>query len=103
MASDAFTLTEDWRVVPTSGRAGDLVVDLDTAHYGRVDQLDAHFPAGPPSLVGCTRLRVTGDVRFGAGVVCRGEVAVRGGERSSVADGAVLTGPVEVAAGTSSS
>ena len=103
VASDAFTLTEDWRVVPTSGRAGDLVVDLDTAHYGRVDQLDAHFPAGPPSLVGCTRLRVTGDVRFGAGVVCRGEVAVRGGERSSVADGAVLTGPVEVAAGTSSS
>ena len=46
-------------------------------------------------------LRVAGDVRFGAGVVCRGEVAVRGGERSSVADGAVLTGPVEVAAGTS--
>ena len=103
VASDAFTLTDDWRVVPTPGRAGDLVVDLDAAHYGRVDQLEAHFPFGPPSLVACTRLRVTGDVRFGAGVVCRGDVAVRGGTGSAVADGAVLSGAVEIPAGGTSS
>jgi UTP--glucose-1-phosphate uridylyltransferase len=103
VASDAFTLTDDWRVVPTPGRAGDLVVDLEATHYGRVDQLDAHFPAGPPSLVACTRLRVTGDVRFGAGVVCRGEVAVSGGRGSAVPDGAVLSGSVEIAEGGTSS
>jgi UTP--glucose-1-phosphate uridylyltransferase len=103
VASDAFTLTDDWRVVPTPGRAGDLVVDLEAAHYGRVEQLDARFPAGPPSLVGCTRLRVTGDVRFGARVVCRGEVVVSGGAGSAVAEGAVLSGAVEIAPGGTSS
>ena len=90
--------------MPTPGRAGDLVVDLEAAHYGRVDQLDARFPGGPPSLVGCTRLRVTGDVRFGAGVVCRGEVAVRSAEApAAVPDGALLEGAVEIAPGGTSS
>jgi UTP--glucose-1-phosphate uridylyltransferase len=74
--SDAFLLTDDWRVVPAPGRS-DLVVDLDTAHYGRVDQLETRFPAGAPSLAACRRLRVRGDVHFGAEVVCRGEVSVR--------------------------
>jgi UTP--glucose-1-phosphate uridylyltransferase len=104
VASDAFTLTEDWRVVPVPGRAGDLVVNLDASHYGRVDQLDARFPSGPPSLAGCTRLEVTGDVRFGAGVVCRGAVTVRGAAgASAIPDGAVLSGTVETAPGGTSS
>jgi UTP--glucose-1-phosphate uridylyltransferase len=101
VASDAYLLTDDWRVIPAPGRAAPLVVDLDPAHYGRVDQLQAHFPSGPPSLVACRRLRVRGDVRFGRGVACRGEVAVRAGAEGPcrVGDGAVLEGEVEVAAG----
>lgn len=96
--SDAFVLTEDWRVVPAPGR-GDLVVDLDPAHYGRVDQLESRFPAGAPSLAACRRLRVRGDVRFGAGVVCRGEVSVHATERGpcAVPAGAVLEGDCEAA------
>jgi hypothetical protein len=40
---------------------------------------------------------VAGDVRFGAGVVCRGEVQVRARAGvGSVRDGAVLEGEVEV-------
>ena len=35
---------------------------------------DARFPAGPPSLVGCRRFTVRGDVTFGSGVVARGNV-----------------------------
>ena len=73
--SDAFQLADDWRVLP-AGR-GDLVVDLDPLHYTRIDQLEARFPAGAPSLAACRRLRVRGDVHFGAGVVCRGEVSLR--------------------------
>jgi hypothetical protein len=32
------------------------------------------FRDGPPSLIGCERLQVTGPVRFLAGVVCQGQV-----------------------------
>lgn len=101
VASDAFTLTDDWRVVPTPGRAGDLVVDLDPVHFGRVEQLDAHFPSGPPSLVACTRLRVQGDVRFGRGVQCLGAVSVAAASRRpcAIADGAVLQGEVQARSG----
>jgi UTP--glucose-1-phosphate uridylyltransferase len=65
-------------------------VDLDPDHYKLVGQFDARFPEGPPSLVGCDALRVQGDVRFGADVVIRGDVTLRGPDE--IADGAVLQG-----------
>jgi len=97
VASDAFALTEEWRVVPAPGRAGGLVVDLDPAHYGRVDQLDARFPGGPPSLIACRRLEVRGDVRFGTAVRCRGEVKLRAAAARpcAVPDGVLLEGQSE--------
>ena len=52
------------------------VVSLDPRYYQLIDELEARFPYGPPSLVECERLTVTGDVRFGRGVVCRGTVTV---------------------------
>jgi len=51
---------------------------------------DARFPAGPPSLLQCRSLRVSGDVSFGAAVVCQGDVVVEGPGR--IPDGAVLQG-----------
>ncbi|MEZ5099047.1 MAG: UTP--glucose-1-phosphate uridylyltransferase [Thermoleophilia bacterium] len=93
--SDAYVLTADWRVVGSPARTlGTLVVDLDPRFYRLVDQLDARFPAGPPSLVACERLRVRGDVRFGAGVVARGDVLVahEGDGQAAVPDGASLAG-----------
>jgi len=96
--SDAYELTADWRVVPAPGRAGDLVVDLDPAYYKTVAQLDERFPAGAPSLRRCRRLRVRGDVHFGAGVTCLGEVDLRCDVPSPcrVAPGATLDGPTEL-------
>jgi UTP--glucose-1-phosphate uridylyltransferase len=97
VTSDAFMLTEEWRVVPTPGREGHLIVDLDPTHYAHVDQLDARFPAGPPSLLSCRRLEVRGDVRFGAAVRCRGEVELRAAAARpcAVPDGALLEGESE--------
>jgi UTP--glucose-1-phosphate uridylyltransferase len=96
--SDAYELTQDWRVVPAAGRAGDLSVELDDAFYKSVDQLEARFPSGAPSLRACRRLRVAGDVHFGSRVACRGEVDVRaGGAAARVPDGAVLEGLVVLA------
>lgn len=91
--SDVYTTTPDHRVVPTSGRAvGDLLVELDPAHYRRIDQLEERFPRGAPSLARCRRLIVRGDVRFGAGVVCRGEVCLEhvGAEPLQIPDEEIL-------------
>jgi UTP--glucose-1-phosphate uridylyltransferase len=75
--SDAYLLTEDWRVVLDPRREGSPpVVDLDPRYYRLIDDFETRFPYGPPSLVDCERLKVRGDVVFGAGVVCRGEVEV---------------------------
>jgi UTP--glucose-1-phosphate uridylyltransferase len=51
------------------------VVDLDPRFYKRLDDFEARFPAGPPSLAQAARFVVRGDVTFGAGtVVADGDV-----------------------------
>ncbi|MGI9431258.1 MAG: UTP--glucose-1-phosphate uridylyltransferase [Myxococcota bacterium] len=91
--SDAYELSDDFRVVPASGSAGDrLFVELDGAHFKRVPDLEARIPEGPPSLVACRSLTVRGDVRFGRGVKVRGAVEIEAapGERVEIADGTTL-------------
>jgi UTP--glucose-1-phosphate uridylyltransferase len=83
--SDATVLTADHRVIPA---VEPPVISLDARHYRLVGDLDARFPAGPPSLRACRRLTVEGDWTFGAGVVVRGEAVLSGG--GVVPDGAVL-------------
>lgn len=93
--SDAFRLTDDFRLMPATGRKTDLpVVSLDPEHYKLVDQLAERFPHGAPSLVRCRRLTVRGDVRFGRDVILEGEVELvqEGPEPRRIPDGAVLRG-----------
>lgn len=93
--SDAFELDAEARVVRAPGVPGDApVVDLDGAFYKRVEDLEARFPAGPPSLRRCRRLTVRGDVRFGRDVRVEGEVTVEAeaGAPRDVPDGARLAG-----------
>jgi len=72
--SDAYVLSDDYRVLPAPGGPGDqLVVDLDPAYFKRVDQLDARTPNGPPSLIRARRLVVRGDYTFAKGEVIEGE------------------------------
>jgi UTP--glucose-1-phosphate uridylyltransferase len=73
--SDYYRLTEDHRVVPDPAQEGDhLTVTLDQRFYRLVDEMDARFPDGPPSLRACRRLLVEGDIRFGRGIRIRGDV-----------------------------
>jgi UTP--glucose-1-phosphate uridylyltransferase len=89
--SDAYTLADDALLALDPSRGGiPPEIVLDGAHYKLVGALDAHFPGGAPSLVTCDRLVVDGDVRFGAGVVVRGDVHVEGPRE--IPDGAVLDG-----------
>jgi UTP--glucose-1-phosphate uridylyltransferase len=91
LRSDAYVLADDARVELAPTRDGTPpVVDLDAEHYKVLRDFDARFPAGAPSLVGCERLAVEGDVTFGREVVVRGAVTVTGPRR--IEDGSVLEG-----------
>lgn len=91
--SDAYRLDGEGRMLAASnGLGGAIAIELDGAFFRTVAQLDERTPHGPPSLVGCRSLSVKGDVRFGRGVVIRGDAVVEAppGGRLEVADGARL-------------
>ena len=85
--SDLTELRPDPRLVPVPDIAP-VQVELDPEFFRHVDDVDQRFCGEAPSLRDCTRLVVRGDVRFGRGVVCRGDVLVQGPR--VVPDGAVL-------------
>jgi UTP--glucose-1-phosphate uridylyltransferase len=65
--SDAYVLREDdAHVEPAPERAGmdTPVVDLDPRYFKLLDDFEARFPSGPPSLLRAERLVVRGDVVF---------------------------------------
>ena len=74
LRSDAYRVTEDFCLVLDESRSGSPpLVELD-ACYRLLADFESCFPNGPPSLIGCRSLKVSGKVIFPAGVVCRGDV-----------------------------
>ncbi|MBA3747618.1 MAG: UTP--glucose-1-phosphate uridylyltransferase [Solirubrobacterales bacterium] len=96
LRSDAYELHDDGAIVVAASRggAGAPLVDLDSRYFKLVRDFDARFADGPPSLVDCERLAVSGDVAFGSGVVVRGTVEVEheGEDQRRIDDGTVLEG-----------
>lgn len=95
--SDAYLLSDDFRVVPFAERQmRRFTVSLDPDYYKFIFDLEARFPYGPPSLKACHRLEIAGDISFGRDVVCRGEVRLQNCRRQQVqiADGAELQGTI---------
>ncbi len=75
LRSDAYAVTEAGRLALVAARQGQPpVVELDARYYKVLADFERLFDSGAPSLVACASLRVTGPVRFAAGVVCRGKV-----------------------------
>jgi UTP--glucose-1-phosphate uridylyltransferase len=94
LRSDVYTLTDDSRVEPRPERAENLpFVELDPSFYKLLDEFEARFPVGPPSLVHAERFLVRGDVTFGADVVVRGAAEVEA-EAPTRIEATVLTGTV---------
>ena len=90
LRSDAYVLGEGARIELADGCERAPLVELDDDCFKFLADFDAHFPSGPPSLVGAERLAVEGDVTFGRDVTVRGSVRVQGPRR--VEDGAELSG-----------
>ena len=88
LRSDLFGFDDGFEVVANSDRP-DPRIDLDD-HYQLIADFDARLPSGAPSLRECTSLTVRGDVTFGAGVRCVGDVLVTADEPRAIADGTTL-------------
>jgi len=89
LRSDAYRLTEDFRVVLQDSRKGTPPnIKLDGA-YKFVDAMETMIPNGVPSLINCQKLVVEGKVIFEKDVIIKGDVTFKnaGGEAKKVAAG----------------
>jgi len=78
LRSDAYVLTPDCRIELAPARGGvppDVKLD---GKYKFVDAMETLTPNGVPSLIGCKKIVVEGDVTFAANVVVKGTVTFKG-------------------------
>jgi UTP--glucose-1-phosphate uridylyltransferase len=93
LRSDAYTLTDDGRVLPSPECAARLpYVELDKRHYKLIDDFESRFPGGPPSLRAARRFVVDGDVTFEEGVVITGSVELHEATPRTIQAGAIIEG-----------
>jgi len=77
MRSDCFVLDGAYKLIPNPERElPPINIELDGDYFGKVDEFEARFPHGPPSLLFCESLSVRGDVLFRENVRCTGRVEV---------------------------
>jgi UTP--glucose-1-phosphate uridylyltransferase len=93
--SDAYILTDDFQVMSNPGRTlGQVVINLDPTYYKLVDDMEARFPHGVPSLIECKHLGIQGDIKFGRNISVKGRVKLANETNLQirVEDGTVLKG-----------
>jgi UTP--glucose-1-phosphate uridylyltransferase len=95
--SDAYVLDDQWRITLRPQRTSPPTVALDGRHFKLIDDFEARFKYGPPSLARCDALTVDGDVWFGTDVEIRGAVRISSeGERTVVPSGTVVEEDLEL-------
>ena len=98
LRSDAYIVTPDFRLILNASRNGNPpVISLEDKHYKFVSQFEKLVGTAVPSLVGCNRLKVVGEIEFGEGVVLQGDVVITNsdGVRKTVPSG-TWTGSVQL-------
>ena len=76
--SDCFILNDDFSLKLNPDRQlPPLQVRLDNRFYQKIDDFDARFPDGTPSLIECEHLLIEGDVGFEAKVILKGRVVIK--------------------------
>lgn len=91
--SDCYVLTTDHRIVPNPERKlGQVVVKLDSDYYKLIDQMEAGFPNGAPSLIMADTFTVNGPFIFGGDIKVSGSVVLEnnGSTPKTIEDGAEL-------------
>ena len=91
LRSDRFGLDEECQVIEL-GSGPTPVVTLDK-HYSTMADFDARIES-VPSLLNCHTLNVAGDVTFGDGVVCLGDVAINASTPARI-ENRILQGLIE--------
>ena len=91
LRSDVYSLSAELTVYPQRPD-GPPFVELEPRYYRLLDEFEARFPAGAPSLREAERLVVRGDVTFERGVVVRGAVELAPERPERIPAGTVLSG-----------
>ena len=91
LRSDVYALSPELTVSPQRPD-GPPFVELEPRYYRLLDEFEARFPGGAPSLRDAERLVVHGDVTFERGVVVRGAVELAPERPERIAAGTVLGG-----------
>lgn len=97
--SDCYILDDKFNVVLNPQRKTDrIVIDLDPKYYKIIDDFEARFPWGAPSLLQCESLRVRGDFVFGSGVTLKGSVSLenKGKDAYTIENGCCIEGHLQV-------
>jgi len=95
LRSDAYELGADGQIALAAACAGRApLAELDGDYFRLIEEFEARFAHGAPSLAAAERLTVKGDVSFGERVTVSGAVTVEAaaGESLQVEDGATLSG-----------
>ena len=97
LASDAYEVTPDHRMVLKAERAGvPPNVKLDGC-YKFVDGLNGLIPNGPPSMIKCDKLTIEGNMILEAGVVFEGDAkVVNAAAEAKTLKAGTYTGTVEL-------
>lgn len=73
--SDAYELNDQYQIALKRSRKEPPLISLDDRFYGKIDLMLERFP-DVPSLQNCDSLNVSGDITFGEGVICKGNVCI---------------------------
>jgi UTP--glucose-1-phosphate uridylyltransferase len=95
LRSDAYQLDGAGQLALAADCAGRApLAELDGDYFRLIDDFEARFAIGVPSLLAAERLTVKGDVSFGGDVTVSGVVTVEAaaGESLRIEDGAALSG-----------
>lgn len=77
LRSDCFTCVDGSDIVKNPERSlGTIKIRLDDQFYAKIDDFNARFSHGAPSLVDCAELAVEGDVFFNADIRITGAVKI---------------------------